>query len=91
MKTASRLIIISLAVGLMAVLMSICKGKGDAVKPQHSADYYEVEKLFTVDGITVYRFFDGYYVYFTNKTGVVSHTYRSGKINHEQQTICNGD
>lgn len=90
MKTKSRFIFMFL-VGLIAVLISSCTGRGETVQPQNSADYYKVEKLFTVDGVTVYRFFDGRYVYFTNKTGTVSHTYISGKITREQQTICNGD
>lgn len=55
---------------------------------------YPVEKLFTVDGITVYRFRDNdRYVYFTNRTGDVQYSYqkRVGKAtkNVKVQTMCN--
>lgn len=53
-----------------------------------------VGKLFTVDGITVYRFRDNdRYVYFTNRTGDVQYSYqkRVGKAtkNVKVQTMCN--
>nr|UWI41174.1 MAG: protein of unknown function DUF4884 [Bacteriophage sp.] len=57
---------------------------------------YPVEKLFTVDGITVYRFRDNdRYVYFTNRTGDVQYSYqkRVGKAtkNVKVQTMCNNN
>ena len=53
-------------------------------------------KLFTVDGITVYRFRDNdRYVYFTNRTGDVQYSYqkRVGKAtkNVKVQTMCNNN
>lgn len=57
---------------------------------------YPVEKLFTVDGITVYRFSDNdRYVYFTNRTGDVQYSYqkRVGKATKtiRVQTVCNDE
>lgn len=61
-----------------------------------SNNIYRVEKLFTVDGVTVYRFNDaGNYVYFTNRTGIAEYDYqrRTGKtVTTERiQTICDYD
>lgn len=45
--------------------------KGTNVPTSNSINEIKVEKLFDVDGITVYRFYDGdRVVYFTNKKGV---------------------
>ena len=43
---------------------------------------FVVSKLFTYEGVTVYRFYDGYrYVYYTNREGTTmqSHTEQQGK------------
>lgn len=52
-----------------ALFLSGCLGESDPVAPQSSADNYRVGKLFTVDGCTVYRFYDGDAHYFTNCHG----------------------
>ncbi|MEY4903363.1 MAG: hypothetical protein RLZZ292_1178, partial [Bacteroidota bacterium] len=38
-------------------------------KPSANNKTYQVEYLFEHDGCKVYRFYDGYYVYFTNCKG----------------------
>ena len=52
----------------------------------------KVEKLFTVDGVTVYRFQDGNEtVYFTNASGIVKYETDDGEGNvTTHRTICNG-
>ena len=52
----------------------------------------KVEKLFTVDGITVYRFYDaGEIVYFTNATGTIKYQTDDGEGNvTTHRTLCNG-
>jgi hypothetical protein len=52
----------------------------------------KVEKLFTVDGVTVYRFQDGTEtVYFTNASGIVKYETDDGEGNvTTHRTICNG-
>ena len=53
-------------------LVSCSENKGINVPKSDSINDIKVEKLFVVDGITVYRFYDGgRVVYFTNKKGVV--------------------
>ena len=43
---------------------------------------FEVDKLFTVDGCTVYRFVDVYTHYFTNCSGSTSYQVSYGKTPH---------
>ena len=52
----------------------------------------KVEKLFTVDGVTVYRFHDGgETVYFTNASGTIKYETDDGDGNViTHKTICNG-
>lgn len=54
------------------LLVSCNENKGTNVPTSDSINEIKVEKLFVVDGITVYRFYDGgNVVYFTNKKGEV--------------------
>lgn len=58
-------------ISVAAILVS-CKGKGTRVQISDSVDKFNVEKLFVVDSITVYRFYDqGNAIYFTNRKGRV--------------------
>ena len=51
-------------------LVSCSGNNGINVPKSESVNDIKVEKLFVVDGITVYRFYDGgKVVYFTNKKG----------------------
>lgn len=51
----------------VAAILVGCKGKGTRVQISDSVDKFKVEKLFVVDSITVYRFYDqGNAIYFTN-------------------------
>lgn len=62
---------IILFVSVIFLLVS-CENKGTNVPTSDSINEIKVEKLFVVDGITVYRFHDGgRVVYFTNKIGEV--------------------
>lgn len=74
--------------------LTACESKQVEEVKASSNQSYPVEKLFTVDGITVYRFRDSdRYVYFTNRTGDVQYSYqkRVGKAteNVKVQTMCN--
>ena len=65
--------IILLFVSVIFLLVSCNDNKGINVPTSDSINEIKVEKLFVVDGITVYRFYDsGRVVYFTNKKGVVN-------------------
>lgn len=65
--------IILLFVSVIFLLVSCTDNKGIYVPTSDSVNDIKVEKLFVVDGITVYRFYDsGRVVYFTNKKGVVN-------------------
>lgn len=85
-----KIIIISIAL----LALTACESKQVEEVKASSNQSYPVEKLFTVDGITVYRFRDNdRYVYFTNRTGDVQYSYqkRVGKAteNVKVQTMCN--
>lgn len=82
----------------VAAILVGCKGKGTRVQISDSVDKFNVEKLFVVDSITVYRFYDqGNAIYFTNRKGrvyathsennPVTHTYND-EVN---ETLCEGD
>lgn len=82
---------------LAVILLSGCAKQGKRVEVKDASDEsFVVEKLFEVDGISVYRFYDsGDRIYFTNRTGRVEydHTHMVGKtvVTEQVQTICNGD
>lgn len=60
--------IILLFVSVIFLLVSCNDNKGVNVPTSEYINEIKVEKLFVVDGITVYRFYDGgRTVYFTNK------------------------
>lgn len=85
-----KIIIISIAL----LALTACESKQVEEVKASSNQSYPVEKLFTVDGITVYCFRDSdRYVYFTNRTGDVQYSYqkRVGKAteNVKVQTMCN--
>lgn len=63
---------IILFISVIFLLVSCNENKGINVPTSDSINEIKVEKLFVVDGITVYRFYDGgKVVYFTNKKGEV--------------------
>lgn len=63
---------IILFVSVIFLLVSCNENKGIEVPTSDSINEIKVEKLFVVDDITVYRFYDGSrVVYFTNKIGEV--------------------
>ena len=65
--------IILLFISVIFLLVSCNGNKGINVPTSDSINKIKVEKLFVVDGITVYRFYDGgRVVYFTNKKGVIN-------------------
>ena len=64
--------IILLFILTMFLFSSCNSNKGTNVPTSDSINEIEVEKLFVVDSITVYRFYDGdRVVYFTNKKSEV--------------------
>ena len=66
-------IILLLFLSVILLLVSCNGNKGTNVPTSDSINKIKVEKLFVVDGVTVYRFHDGgRVVYFTNKKGVVN-------------------
>lgn len=63
--------IIVLLIAIIFLCVSCNENKGINVPTSDSINEIKVERLFVVDGITVYRFYDGgRVVYFTNKKGV---------------------
>lgn len=89
-----KIITAAIAVVLLAGCETKQQGKRVEIKDA-SDESFVVEKLFEVDGVSVYRFIDhGYRVYFTNRTGRVEYNYTRmvGKtaVTEREQTICNG-
>lgn len=87
-----KIIIISIAL----LALTACELKQVEEVKASSNQLYPVEKLFTVDDITVYRFRDNdRYVYFTNRTGDVQYSYQKwdGKATRtiRVQTVCNDE
>ena len=77
--------IILLFVSVIFLLVSCNVNKGTNVPTSDSINKIKVEKLFVVDGITVYRFHDGgRVVYFTHKKGVVNSIH--GEYDHATKT-----
>ena len=84
-------------IAIVAILVG-CDNKGTRVQISDSLDEYKVEKLFVVDSITVYRFYDsGHAIYFTNRKGRVYATHAeynpvTKTSNYKfTETLCEGD
>ena len=58
---------------ILAVLLSACQKAPESTK--HVGDF-QVQRLFEVDGCTVYRFYDDRTVYFTNCNNRATTTYQ---------------
>ena len=76
-----------LAVLIAALALTACAKKAET-STQAGRDFV-VEKLFTHEGCTVYRFLDGYnYRYFTNCSGSTTWNESRGKnCNHEMGVV----
>lgn len=80
-------------VALCLLLLTALAGCREPDKPALSvvAGTYQVDKLFTVDSCTVYRFLDGGWTrYFTNCSGSVSWSQDCGKGCNPAQEISGG-
>lgn len=89
------ILFVSIIVSIIFLLVS-CENKGTNVPTSDSINEIKVEKLFVVDGITVYRFHDGgRVVYFTNKRGEVKSIHNEcdpatkTTITKVVETLCN--
>ncbi|MFJ2549560.1 hypothetical protein ACIOVF_24280 [Pseudomonas sp. NPDC087612] len=79
---------------LCLLLLATLAGCREPDKPAATvvAGTYKVDKLFTVDGCTVYRFLDGGgYKYFTNCSGTTAWSEDCGKGCDPQKGIPGGD
>ena len=87
---------------LATILMIGCKKSGTPVKTTDSENKFNVVKLFEIDGVSVYLFYDGgNSVYFTNSNGKVQSISRRTYYNpttkttmtdiETTETICNKD
>lgn len=72
--------LIGALIALAAIMLSGCEKK--AVERTEQIGSWQVEKLFTVDGCSVYRFQDGRDVYFSNCPGQAQYEYsvQAGKV-----------
>lgn len=64
----------AITLGLMLLALMGCQK--EAEQSQAAGSNFKVDKLFTVDGCTVYRFTDARTVYFTNCRGSASYSYQ---------------
>lgn len=71
-----------LMIAICALLLVSCNKDPESVQQVGSG--FQVGKLFTTSGCTVYRFSDGgRFVYFTNCTGSTSSSYSTGAGKHQ--------
>ena len=84
-------------IAIVAILVG-CDSKGTRVQISDSVYEYKVEKLFVVDSVTVYKFYDnGNAIYFTNRKGRVYATHAeynpvTKTSNYKfTETLCEGD
>lgn len=79
-------------IAIIAILASSCQKEGTPVQPTGQKGDFKPEFLFEIDGVRVYRFYDGRTIYFTSATGRVEweRTESNGKttIIHHEQTVC---
>lgn len=86
----------SLAISVaLTLVISGCTNKPDAtpVVVKDNVANFNVEKLFTIDNCTVYRFQDNYTHYFTNCSGqtMTQQSYQCGKSRcHRPENISGG-
>jgi len=74
---------------IITLFLISCNYQGEKVQIERGNTAVNVEKLFTVDGITVYRLWDGLNkVYFTNRTGNVMSIESNGNSEEIIQTTC---
>jgi hypothetical protein len=82
--------LIGALIALAAVLISGCDIREDTIEKTEQQGTWKVEKLFTVDGCSVYRFYDRREVYFSNCPGQAQYEYRSNKTTkHMHATTSN--
>ena len=73
---------------LATILIVGCRENGTPVKTTDSEYNFNVVKLFEIDGVSVYRFYDGgKYVYFTNSNGKVPVSYTHLRIYKQTYTL----
>lgn len=65
---------------LLFLLVASCTRIGTPVEVRDAKDNFEVEKLFTVDGCSVYRFYSDGSKYFTNCSGSTQWAAQEGKV-----------
>ncbi len=71
------------AAAALVALLVVAGCQKQAESSTHAGLEFKVDKLFTVDGCTVYRFSDGGYPrYFTNCAGSTSYETSSGKTTY---------
>lgn len=77
---------------VVAVVLSVLALSGCAKKAEQTTPIgeYTVDKLFTVDSCTVYRFYDGAYRYFTNCSGQAQWKESCGKSCSRDMNISGG-
>jgi hypothetical protein len=71
---------------LLLAVLSLSACQKQAEQATHTGAY-NVETLFTHDGCTVYRFYDGRTIYYTNCKGSTQHTESCGKNCTEDVTV----
>lgn len=80
--------IIFLFAFIFSMFLSSCEKTGSPVQTDGAKHDFDVQFLFEVEGVKVYRFFDaGDYIYFTNTSGTTS--YMTGSKFRERKTSLN--
>lgn len=79
--------LIACMVGLAALALSGCDIERETVEKTQQQGSWKVEKLFTVDGCSVYRFYDSRWIYYSNCAGHAQYEYttNTGKVSTTHQ------
>jgi hypothetical protein len=77
-----------ITIAALSALLSACEK--DPESTRNAGKGFDVEKLFTVDNCTVYRFYDARTVYFTNCNGSTQWQEGCGKACTEDVNVNGG-
>lgn len=76
---------IGILIALAAIALSGCDIERETVEQTQQQGSWKVEKLFTADGCSVYRFYDSRWIYYSNCQGQTQYEYTYNKQTQRQQ------
>lgn len=82
--------LIGALIAMAAMILAGCDIQQDSIEKTEHSGTWKVEKLFTVEGCSVYRFYDSRWIYYSNCPGQTQYEYRENKTTkHFEATTSN--